>query len=123
MGLDDDDLDFLEITDAKERAMLSGNAALASPTKQLSFTEQQEMDDWDAKERAAAAMLGDSSDEDAGSAIGNWLAARGLGHLEKAFVEHEYTDVPVLDEMGLDDDDLDFLEISDAKERAILQGR
>ena len=29
MGLDDDDLDFLEITDAKERAMLSGNAASA----------------------------------------------------------------------------------------------
>merc|ERR1740117_1760708 len=102
MGLDDDDLDFLEITDAKERAMLSGKAAPAPAAK------------------PAAAKPTVTPEE---AAVRKWLSAKSLGHLTQSFVEKEYTDVAVMTEMGLDDDDLDFLEITDAKERAMLSGK
>merc|ERR1719424_950569 len=100
MGLDDDDLDFLEITDTKERATLSGKAAPAA--------------------KPAAAKPTVTPEE---TAVRKWLSAKGLGHLTQTFMEKEYTDVGVMTEMGLDDDDLDFLEITDAKEREMLSGK
>ena len=51
-----------------------------------------------------------------------WLATKGLAHLTPKFIEKEYTDVAVITEMGLDDEDLDYLEITDEQHRAVLQG-
>merc|ERR1711998_195136 len=58
-----------------------------------------------------------------GIAVRQWLAGKGLEHLAESFIMKEYCDVEVMKEMGLDEDDLDFLEVTDAEERAILLGK
>jgi hypothetical protein len=57
------------------------------------------------------------------TAVRGWLAKKGLEELTPAFVSKEYCDVALMNEIGLDDDDLDHLEISDPTHRAILQGK
>ena len=52
-----------------------------------------------------------------------WLAGYGLEELTEVFVSKDYTDVELMKKIGVDDDDLDFLEINDATQRAILQGK
>eukprot|EP00656_Telonema_subtile_P044885 TRINITY_DN51146_c0_g1_i1.p1 TRINITY_DN51146_c0_g1~~TRINITY_DN51146_c0_g1_i1.p1 ORF type:complete len:232 (-),score=79.03 TRINITY_DN51146_c0_g1_i1:16-711(-) len=42
-----------------------------------------------------------------------WLAEIGLAELEPMFVSRDYCDVAVLKEMGMDDEDFDFLKITD----------
>merc|ERR1712166_1378219 len=57
------------------------------------------------------------------TAVRGWLAEKGLEELTSAFVSKEDCDVELMQKIGLDDDDLDFLEITDATQRAILQGK
>ena len=49
-----------------------------------------------------------------------WLAQLGLEPLAAAFIEKDYVDMAVIQEMGLDEEDLDYLEISDPEQRAVL---
>ena len=51
-----------------------------------------------------------------------WLSEKGLEELAPVFVAKDYCDVDLMKKIGLDNDDLDFLEIHDAKKRAILTG-
>ena len=69
----------------------------------------------DAAKTTAEAM---SAEE---TTVRGWLAEKGLEELTSTFVNKDYCDVELMKEIGLDDDDLDFLEINDATQRAILQ--
>merc|ERR1711865_319474 len=73
-----------------------------------------------AKAEPKAAAKAVSAEE---TAVRGWLAEKGLEELTSAFVSKEYCDVELMKKIGLDDDDLDFLEITDATQRAILQGK
>ena len=57
------------------------------------------------------------------TAVRDWLAEKALEELTAAFVSNGYCDVELMKDMGLDDDDLDFLEITDLTQREILQGK
>ena len=123
-------------------------------------------DSWEAKERAAAAMLAKDSDEEdcaisalrmlgceivdmsehsttlkqlapapvvepgavkeraaVGPQVRDWLAGLQLEHLTELFEEKGYTDVEAIKEMGLDDEDMLFLGISDEREQTLLTGK
>merc|ERR1711934_414615 len=101
MGLDEDDLDYLGITNKMHRDILQGRAK-QQPTP-------------------APAPAKPPAPEEA--AVRRWLGQKGLEQLASTFVEKEYTDVAVMTEMGLDEDDLDYLGITNKMHRDILQGR
>ena len=52
-----------------------------------------------------------------------WLSGLGLEELTSQFVSKEYTDVELMKKIGVDDDDLDLIGITDPTQRAILQGK
>ena len=65
----------------------------------------------------------DSNDTPEQAAVRAWLAPKGLDRLTDLFVAKSYTDIELMSEVGLEDADLDYLEITDAATRATLQGR
>merc|ERR1712086_273596 len=100
------ELDFLEITDTTQRAILQGKQAAASKKPAAAKAEP----------KAAAKAV--SAEE---TAVRGWLAEKGLEELTSAFVSKDYCDVALMREIGLDDDDLDWLEINDPQHRATLR--
>ena len=57
------------------------------------------------------------------TAVHAWLSEKGLAELAPVFVAKDYCDVDLMNKIGLDNDDLDFLEIHDSSKRAILLGK
>lgn len=57
------------------------------------------------------------------SQLGDWLAVKGLSHLKGQFIEARYTDVSMIEEEGLFDEDLDAIGVTDPLERATLRGK
>ena len=129
-GLDDEDLDDLEIDDEEVREKLKTNTVI-----EADFPDASELKSLTPAERIKAQKKAAAATKKAGKAAGNvkpkvkskeallreWLSGMRLEHLAKVFMEKEYTDVKVMSQMGLDDDDLDYLEITDAKERSTLK--
>jgi SAM domain (Sterile alpha motif) len=50
-----------------------------------------------------------------------WLDSLGLGHLSSVFRAHNYSDVLMIQEMGLTSDDLTFMGIMAQGERRLLK--
>eukprot|EP00656_Telonema_subtile_P033379 TRINITY_DN3698_c0_g1_i5.p2 TRINITY_DN3698_c0_g1~~TRINITY_DN3698_c0_g1_i5.p2 ORF type:complete len:353 (-),score=103.11 TRINITY_DN3698_c0_g1_i5:77-1135(-) len=131
MGLDTDDLDYLGITNQAHRDILTGRVQAVrapktprapSPAPASQQESQAERDEFARKEALAAAMLADDSDGDEEpTEVGRWLKGLGLERYTNSFLEKEYNDVGVMLEMGLDDNDLDFLEITDLQARSVLK--
>ena len=64
----------------------------------------------------------DSHDTPEEADLRAWLARKGLAELTPIFVAKMYTDIELMDQVGLEDADLNFLEITNREIRATLKG-
>jgi len=140
VGLDDDDLDFLEINDPQHRVVLKAQHPLEVETKPREAVQEisvHDMNQWDKKEALAASMLAEeelahfdgltyvSSDSSLAqsnlSGVRGWLSGLGLAELGERFVEKGYDDLSAILKMGLDEEDFEWLGVQDATTQKVLR--
>ena len=112
MGLDDEDLDFLNIHDPTHRKILkqhTGPKALPTPAAAAAAP---------AKQIDASAVIESTV---GGISVVDWLQGLGLEKHVATFQAQGYDNVEMVLEMGLEDSDLDFLSVVDQGERDALK--